>query len=253
VRKWTEALLKVAWGAFLALTSLYCLLAFLPYTYYSLIKAPAYSWVPWFVRHHALLYWMTAGAAAFAYRPRKNRAGYLASFGIVVLFGIFASVKPFLAAIGNTRTAYWGAVVALWAIVLVASACGLGDRTDRENDTPRANQLSYTTGVFLAAAIALLSAAGAHTRIYSETRAFDWHISDSYSIFQSVATHVVVAVILISILNLARIAAARTARPKLIGRGLIALLVFGVLWGLSVRFLESALSFEGWAAHLYAA
>ena len=42
-------LFKLLWTGFLLLTSLYCLLTFLPYTYAALIKAPAYDWMPWFV------------------------------------------------------------------------------------------------------------------------------------------------------------------------------------------------------------
>ena len=34
---------------------------------------------------------------------------------------------------------------------------------------------------------------------------------------------------------------------------LLGLLIFGSLWALSIRFLENALSFEGWLAHSYAA
>ena len=34
--------MRILWGAYLLLTSFYCLLAFLPYTYYALIKAPCY-------------------------------------------------------------------------------------------------------------------------------------------------------------------------------------------------------------------
>ena len=76
-------------GAYFALTSLYCLLAFLPYTYYSLIKSPAYSWMPWFVRHHALLFWLAGLAAATAYRRPKKRAGYFIFLGILACVGLF--------------------------------------------------------------------------------------------------------------------------------------------------------------------
>jgi len=36
-----NTLLRLASGAYFVVTSLYCLLAFLPYTFYFLIKAPA--------------------------------------------------------------------------------------------------------------------------------------------------------------------------------------------------------------------
>ena len=66
MRSWAATFLKLIWGIFLVLTSIYCLLAFLPYTYFALIKAPAYSWMPWFAHHHRPLYWLALLAAAIA-------------------------------------------------------------------------------------------------------------------------------------------------------------------------------------------
>jgi hypothetical protein len=43
-----NTLLRIVSGIYFVLTSIYCLLAFLPYTFFFLIKAPPYSWMPWF-------------------------------------------------------------------------------------------------------------------------------------------------------------------------------------------------------------
>ena len=67
VKRWLATLLKLMWGSYLVLTSLYCLLAYLPYTFYALIKAPPYEWMLWFVHHHVTLYLVMAAAAAKAY------------------------------------------------------------------------------------------------------------------------------------------------------------------------------------------
>src|SRR5208282_1345786 len=69
----------------------------------------------------------------------------------------------------------------------------------------------------------------------------------------SIVSHVLVAVVLISILNLVRIAASKSGHSRVVRQSLAGLLILGALWALSVRFLENALSFEGWPAHLYAA
>ena len=74
MRSWTATFLKLIWGAYLVLTSIYCLLAFLPYTYFALIKSPAYAWMPWFAHHHGLLYWPALLAAFTANRMEKNEA-----------------------------------------------------------------------------------------------------------------------------------------------------------------------------------
>lgn len=254
MRKWFELLLKLFWGGYLTLTSLYCLLAFLPYTYFALIKAPAYAWMPWFVRHHSLLYWLTWAAAAVAYRHWKNRAAYFACFGILAGGGLFLSLRPFLEAIESDRKAYWGGLIALWIIVFVVLMCAArGTAAGADNREPSSSHLSYSVGVLLALGIALVSVAGARIRTYADTRTFHVEASDLYLILWSVVSHVLVAILLISVLNLIRVAACRTSRPHVVSLQLVALLLAVSIWVLSVRFLENALSFEGWQAHLYAA
>ena len=55
LKLWTQAFLRFAVGTYFVLTSLYCLLAYLPYTFFFLIKSPPYAWMPWFVHHQAAL------------------------------------------------------------------------------------------------------------------------------------------------------------------------------------------------------
>ena len=253
MRKWFTAILKMFFGAYFALTSLYCLLAFLPYTYYSLIKSPAYAWMPWFARHHDLLFWVAVLAAAVAYRPLKKSAVYFACFGVLGCLGIFLAVRPFLSVLESNRTAYFGSVVALWTVIFVVSLFGFQDSTSEENEGGIDTHLSFGTGISLAAGAALLSVMGAHLRNYYDTRVLSFHVSDIYLTFWSVLSHILVAVILVSVVNLIRIGAAKSSCPRAVRWSLFALLIFGSLWALSVRFLENALSFEGWQAHLYAA
>ncbi len=253
MRKWVDAALKIFFGAFFALTSLYCLLAFLPYTYYSLIKSPAYSWMPWFARHHDFLFWAALLAAAAAFRPVKRRVAYFACCGVLACIGIYLGVRPFLAGVESNRTAYFGSVVALWIVILVVSLCGFEYSTDTKSETALVSDLSYPIGILLAVGVALLSLAGARIRSYSDTRTLNLHASDIYLTFWSLISHVLVAIVVVSILNLIRTGAAKTPRPRAVRWILFGLLIFGSLWALSVRFLENALSFEGWQAHLYAA
>jgi hypothetical protein len=253
LRKWFDAILKIFFGAYFALTSLYCLLAFLPYTYYSLIKSPAYSWMPWFVRHHGLLFWLAALAAATAFRTGKKRVAHFVCLGVFACGGLFLAVRPFLAGVESNRTAYFGSVAALWTIILVVSLCGFRNSAAARSEAPAESYLSYPTGILLATGVALIGVAGARLRSYSDTRSFSLHASDIYLTFWSVISHVLVIVVLVSILNLIRIAASRSSHAGAVRWSLLGLLIFGSLWTLSVRFLENALSFPGWHAHLYAA
>jgi hypothetical protein len=253
LRKWFDAILKILFGAYFALTSVYCLLAFLPYTYYAMIKSPAYAWIPWFARHNVLLFWLAWAAAAVAYRSRVKRAAYFVCFGILACVGVFLSARPFLADLESNRTAYFGSVAALWAIILVVSHCEFHNSATTKSEALRDSHLSYGTGSLPAVGIALLSAAGAQIRSYSDTRSFSFHASNICLAFWSVASHVLVAILLVSILNVVRIAASKSSHSRVVRWTLLGLLIFASLWILSIRFLENALSFEGWAAHLYAA
>lgn len=259
LRKWTDGLLKLAWGAFLALTSLYCLLAFLPYTYYALIKSPAYSWMPFFVQHHALLFWLTSLGAAVAFRGAKNRIAFLACTAILICAGIFLSVRPFLAVLESNRAAYWGSLVSLWIVIFVVAIFEATSSSDAREDAGEREashgswQLSYVTGTALAIGIALVSSAGAHIRNFSDTKTWNFALSDSFEAFWSVVSHVLVAVLLLSLVNLIGIAATKSTRPRRWRRVLLAGLVFACQWILYARFLANALSFEGWGAQLYAA
>jgi arylsulfatase A-like enzyme len=252
LRKWLETILKLFWGAYLALTSLYCLLAFLPYTYYALIKSPAYAWMPWFARHHSLLFWLAWAAAAAVYRHRKSGVAYFACFGILAGAGLYLSMRPFLQDIAPDRSAYWGSVIALWIIIFVVLACGSKNSAAAEHAATADAHLSYSTGIVLAAGVALVGLAGAQIRNYADTRALPLHARDIYLVVWSAISHVLVAIVLISILNLIFIAASRTSRPRAMRTRLAGLLIFGFLWALSQHFLENALSFEGWPASLYA-
>jgi hypothetical protein len=253
LRKWSEAILKILFGAYFALTSVYCLLAFLPYTYYAMIKSPAYAWIPWFARHHALLFWLAWLAAAVAYHSRVKRAAYFVCFVTLACVGVFLSVRPFLVGLESNRIAYFGSVAALWAIILVVAHCEFHSSATTETEPLYESHFSYATGSFLAAGVALLSVAGAQLRSFSDTRSFSFHISDIYLTFWSAISHVLVAIILVSILNLVGIAASKSSHPRGVRWVLLGLLIFASLWALSIRFLGNALSFEGWAAQVYAA
>src|SRR5215467_9486199 len=103
LRIWISTLSKLAWGVYLLLTSIYCLLAFLPYTYFALIKAPAYAWMPWFAHHQASLYWVIlAGVGTTSWeKPSKYKI-----FLPLVLYGVFLSFRPFLPGLQNRWPTY---------------------------------------------------------------------------------------------------------------------------------------------------
>ena len=90
---WLRTCVKVLAAAYFLLTSVYCLLAYLPYTYYAVIKAPPNPWVPWFATHHVQIYWALLVCGFGAYWPQRQTSKFLAFFGAFTAGGILLAVR----------------------------------------------------------------------------------------------------------------------------------------------------------------
>ncbi len=253
MRRWTATFLKLVWGIYLVLTSIYCLLAFLPYTYFALIKAPAYSWMPWFAHHHRLLYWLALLAAAVASRAGKKTRADAWLFGTLALAGIYLAARPFMPTLQNNWAAYWWSLIAVLPLVMTAASDLHHHWPAADNEHKDISLLEYSSGVLVAIAVALIYVAGAAVRNHAEKVPLDFGLGRLEIIGWSLLSHVLVAIIVISVLNLIRLITRHARRPtslRLALNGMAIALVIGVVLD---HFLASALSFEGWAAHLYAA
>lgn len=256
MRSWAATFLKLFWGIYLVLTSIYCVLAFLPYTYFSLIKAPPYSWMPWFAHHHSLLYWLGLSAAATAslirnQAQRKTRGDFLL-FGALALGGIFLTARPVMTTLENNWASYRRSLIALVPLVMTAA-------WDLRQHWPAAKEehkdislLEYSSGILAAIVVAMIYVAGAVVHGHTEKVPLHFGAGRLEITGWSLLSHVLVAIIVISILNLIRLMTRHASRPtslRLALNGTAIALVMGTVLN---HFLGSALSFEGWAAHLYA-
>ncbi len=253
---WGSAFLKSIWGAYLVLTSVYCLLAFLPYTYVALIKSPAYAWMPWFAHHQASLYWLALLALAIAVWPAdwpraKRKSGALV-FAALALTGIYLLARPFLPGLQNNWSAYRWSLVALLPLLLAAVAELRRNWPENSLQGTR-GPLSYFTAVWVAVAVAVLYAAGVQVHSYAGNRSLKLDSAQAELTAWSMVSHVLLALIVVSLLNLILLATRRMRRPD----GL-RLTLYGAVMAIAIgvavdHFLGSALTFEGWPAHLYAA
>lgn len=256
LRLWVNTLLRLFAGAYFVLTSLYCLLAFLPYTYFFLIKAPPYAWMPWFVRHQAALYWLAAAAALLAgWNLRDSWRGhnwrFLASIAAFVLGGIYLTLRPFLSTLDNSTAAYWWSLVALFPLALAS----LWRPSDSKSSNPDggANLVSYSAAVLIACILSVIYLAGARLRIYSQTHAVSFHAADAEFAIWSLISHIVLALAIFSLINMVTLLANKTSKPRAVRLAVNGALIFAALWMVLYYFLASALSFNGRLAHLYAA
>jgi len=254
LRTWIHTLFKSLWGIYLVLTSIYCLLAFLPYTYIALIKAPPYDWMPWFAHHQALLYFIALGGVAAAEWPWKKSVGFLVLFGGLGLAGVGLFVHPFLPGLKNDSAAYVWSLVALVPIVVVAIRDLIENWQAHREEAGQA-QFGYSSAGLIAIAIGLVYVVGGAMHSYADSRS----LGSGFSIagFEIAAwgllSQVVVAIAAISALNLIWMASSKTRHATSFRLVAIGLFTFGGLWWALFGFLNDAMSFDGAPAHVYAA
>jgi hypothetical protein len=252
VRIWLATGLKGLWGVYWTLTSLYCLLAYMPYTYCALIKAPPYAWMVWFVHYHVTLFWLALLAAAFAFYPQRKARWFYVLICVQIIFGIFLSFFPFIAGLQNNFIAYLWSIVSL-VFVMVMTVPDRLRELGKGFPTSPAPLLHYSGGVLAAIVIALLYVLGTHLRQRIELHAWSFHHSDLVIAIWSVVSHVTVAILIVTVLNGIRLISAKSSHPQLWRTLLLGVLIFGALWFALARFLENTASFQGALAHLYAA
>src|SRR6266404_3415096 len=111
---------RVYFGAFILLTSFYCLLAYIPFTYHWFIQNPLVFWLPVFVRFHAYFF-LAAIAAAGATMPpylrdpktRRLAIGFLVFNGLAAIFLV---LNPFLSHLPNDYRSFIWSLLTLFPL-----------------------------------------------------------------------------------------------------------------------------------------
>jgi hypothetical protein len=253
LRTWCRTAFKLIWGSYFLLTSLYCLLAYMPYTYCALIKAPPFAWMPWFVHHYAWLYWAALAAGVSGAWPGKRINRHLFAIALQVGLGLYITGHPFMAELQSNWSAYAWSLLALMPIVVTVGV-SLWEAVLRSgNSGLPAKMLSYSGAVITASVVALLYALATHVRHRMELNDWRFHSTDMQLTAWSLMSHLAVAVAIVTVLNLVRLASRKCSRPRLFEGVLLGALACTGL-GLGIRgFLNSALGFQGLRADAYAA
>lgn len=234
------------------LTSSYCLLAFLPYTYVALIKEPPYPWMPWFANHHAVLYLLALAGIAATQWPKEKKISFLALLGFLAVAGVGLLFRPFMTTLQDNQTAYWWSVIALLPLMLVAGVdlrlhWSVADGGDADG------MFSYSNAVLIAVFVTVIYGSGSLLHTYAERASLQLDGVWMELSLWSVISHTLLAIVIVSLFNLIRLASKRTRHPRQVNLVAGGALAFIFLWAALFRFLESAFSFERWEAYLYAA
>jgi len=254
LRLWLNTILKAVSGTYFVLTSLYCLLAFLPYTFCAFIKTPPYAWMPWLAQHQAALYWSAIAAALISLWPWQKDKRTWIGIGLLFAAGVYLTLRPFLPGLENNSAAYAWSLIALLPLIGIAvwqSAGAAGQRGLQGIDSVRL-PFGFSAGLLVAVVVSVIYSVGARVRVYSDSHTLAFHWQDAAVAFWSLVSHLALAIVVLSTLNLIFLVAAKTTKPQVVRRGLVGALITVVLSFVLARFLGNAMSFFGWSAYLYA-
>ena len=258
MRLWLNTILKIASGTYFALTSFYCLLAFLPYTFVAFIKTPPYAWMPWLAHYQAALYWLAVAAALSSQPPWQEwnlHKRSQAAIGLLAAAGVYITLRPFLPALQSNNTAYYWSLAALLPLIGLSvwqvSRAARPGGPDAELENSGA-PFGFSAGLLVALVVSLIYTIGARVRLYSDTHTLQLHWQDAEVAFWSLTSHFALAIVVLSTINLIFLLAAKTSKPRAVRRGLVGTVIALVLSFVLTRFLGSAMSFDGWSARLYA-
>jgi len=253
MRTLSTSLAKLGSGAFLLLTSVYCLLAYIPYTYLFLVKEPPMHWLVVFISRHAALYWIFFGAALYGYWSGRKSHWVRASLALQCLMGVFFTARHYVPTIGNDA----GALVASFAALAPVLIAGIGDilgHRSEEDDRAAGGMFPFSTAVLASSAITLISVAGSFWSGGLRSTISSVPSSVAELAVCVLATHVWLAVAATFAVNFVLFllrgkTGTRRALRTLAVNGLLSVALFAAI----VAFLKNSLTFQGWVPYVYAA
>ena len=243
---------RLAFGAFFLTTSLYCLLFYIPFTYFSFIHNPLIAWLPAFVRLHSYLY--TALLASViatlvpSLRAKATRRPAIAFIAMHAGIAVYLLSRPALVNLPRNFFAYAWSLLWLFPPILLAcldlALWGEGARTRLQHGW------NLATTTFAGLAVSLGFAATSYLQ--------HPHRADSghpllFGIAASLISHLTIFTVFGGVLAVLAMAGRRTPWP---GRAQFVLgSAFAWLIGAGViRYIVlPTISFDGLLADIFAA
>ncbi|HEU4414016.1 MAG TPA: sulfatase-like hydrolase/transferase, partial [Candidatus Angelobacter sp.] len=246
----------LAFASVLFLSSMYCLLAYIPTTYFSFIQAPFQAWMPIFARLQAYLFIISFCGVAFPLRrfmhSRITRA-FVVEFWVM---GALASVyliwaQPVRFLRNNSLSFVWAIAFLLPLISLgaVYYATYLGRLTITAGT---ARSVSWLRVVLAALLISIIYPGATYLRFYiagmpvSLTR-FDW-----IGNFWAVVTQALLFVFVFGVVEMSRRLAARSKNPDRAEFALFTALFWAGLTIAMLKVVLASIPLEGIDATVYA-
>ena len=250
-------LARFTYACFFLITSIYCLLAYIPFTYQQVHVGELLPRLTAFVRIHPYVYWAVLAVVAPTLVPdlKKTRATTIGFFLAMAAAGIALVVHPVLRNLGNNITSVYWCLAALLPLLWVAVIDWMGHAgavrwSEAEtNEGRRLFHSSWRSALYLASLYALvlyLRGLVAHSMHFS---AKQW----AWALAWSGLSHLLFFLAMFIVLNLVLEVTGLLARKGLaefLGGAAVAA---GLLWLVFRALIFPPLSFLGWLANGVAA
>jgi glucan phosphoethanolaminetransferase (alkaline phosphatase superfamily) len=251
MKRVASLLARCCFLAFFLLTSLYCLLAYVPFTYQQVVKGGVLSPLVAFARFHPWLYWLTIGAlAATSTEDLRSHRVKRIFFALLGVFGIALLLHPLLQNLENTDASYYWSLLALapalcLAVVDLSGADGAAGHTRAPLlDPHRTFTAAWQSALFLS--LLYVGIACLRTR--------EWTWTEGGVIFlSSVTHHSVLFATLFVILNWIWAAAIIFPQPQRAQFILLHLFGGALIWLTLHLIVFPPMTFGGARAGMYAA
>ncbi|MGA2856627.1 MAG: sulfatase-like hydrolase/transferase [Candidatus Sulfotelmatobacter sp.] len=245
---------RLAFGAFLLLTSVYCLLVWVPFSYFGFIRNPLVSWIPLFVKLHGLMYGILLCAVALTLIPdlhrkqtRRGALGFLVVNGIALVYvwrgHALASLRPDL-------ESYIWSMLSLFPLVCLAALDLSGENNWISRKPARGLNLAQTALAAVVVAVAFAATSVWRGAIQGN------EVSRSLALQGfgvSLCFHFVIFTAVGLILGLIKWATSRPAWPGLLNFVLTRAFAWWVCFQLLRTMILPTISFEGTQANILAA
>ena len=112
---------RFLFGLFFLMSSSYCLLAYIPFTYQWVIKCTLVKWLPVFVRIHVLIYWVVLACVVLTlFDEIRNKYTRRLTIGFItfhVIAGVWLFIRPLLPSLGNDQRSFYLSLILLFPLV----------------------------------------------------------------------------------------------------------------------------------------
>jgi hypothetical protein len=246
-----RVLTKILFAVFFLLSSLYCVLAYVPFTAQQVVKGDLIPALNVFARNQHYLYWLVLLLAAGAIGVNRSRINV--RFWIFHLAaGVYLLLRPVLAKPDSSiRTLLWAFAMLsplVWLAVLDLSASFplVRWKTDRPDQERALFHAAWRSAFFLTLVYGSISVA--------RHQASDWGRTAGWFGFgASLLSHLLVFILFFVVLNFLSVVASWFSTPPRVQFFLFHLLGAGMLFMVFQNLAFPALGFNGLEATLYSA